>query len=272
MAVDAMTDSTVIEEQSHDVTAPEPASTPAPADDLDSLLREFDERTAQQPEPEPATIDNAGQEGHEIDALLAEFSAASADQRRVSELEGELNSARVAELQRQSRQDFEGFAKKLQAELGPNVPDDYARTTLLAMSAENPALAEAWRFRHVTADQRRAAELEFQQLEVLHWRAQQAPDDPRKAEALAQIERRGQELGLMMNAGKILDRAWRDVQRRAEKARPPIDIAATEDRELVAQSIRDAGSGRAVPAEPPPNLGRMSDSEFRKYTLENFGF
>src|SRR5689334_23358750 len=94
MAVDAMTDSTVIEEQSHDVaTAPvaEPDSTPPAEQSIDDLLAEYDRATAQ-PEPEPATIDNVGQDGHEIDALLAEFGAPSAERQRITELSGQVDA------------------------------------------------------------------------------------------------------------------------------------------------------------------------------------
>jgi len=112
----------------------------------------------------------------------------------------------------------------------------------MAMAMRDPALERAWAYRHLTADQRRAAELEFQQLEVLHWKAQQAPDDPRKQQALAQLERRGWELGIAMNAGKILDRAWRDVQKRAEKVKPPIDEEQTQIRADVAFAMKGASA------------------------------
>lgn len=56
-----------------------------------------------------------------------------------------------------------------------------------------------------------------------------------------------------------------------EEARksPPIDRDLTADRERVTQAIR--GAGGTVRAEPPPNLGRMSDGEFRQYKSQ-FGF
>jgi hypothetical protein len=244
-----------------------PVDTPASADDLDSLLAEYDAKTAPQPEPELSP----GGENPQNDALDQQtWEDLLGPNPRIAKLEGELNSARQQELDRQSRSDFEGFSQKLQAELGVNVPSDFARTTLLAMSVERPELQVAWNYRHLTNEQRRAADLEFKQLEALYFKAQQAPDDPRKAEALAQMERRGQELGLMMNAGKILDRAWRDVQKRAEKVLPPVDLEQSQIHADVAFAMK--GASAPITPEPPPDLGRMDDQTFRKWKLENLGW
>jgi hypothetical protein len=263
--------SEAIEQPREDVTAPE---TPASADDLDSLLAEYDSKVT--PEPVPATGTDADISGNApTDQPLDQqtWEELLGPSPRVAELEGELTSVRQQERDRQSRSDFEGFAKKLQADLGnPNIPEDFARTTLLAMSVEKPELQVAWQYRHLTSEQRRAADLEFQQLEALYWKAQQAPDDPRKAEALAQMERRGQELGLMMNAGKILDRAWRDVQKRAEKVLPAIDSEVTATRMEVAQLIRDGGSGREPPPMPQVQLGSLDTQEYRRHVRETYGF
>jgi hypothetical protein len=185
-------------------------------------------------------------------------------------LTGELNSVRAAELDRQARADFEGWSQKLQAELGPNVDEHFARTTLLALSVENPELEAAWRYRHITDAARRTADAEFQQLEVLYNQAQRAPEDPRKAQALFQMERRGRELALMMNSHKILTKAWREVQNRARNVAPPIDELATADHDAVAFAVREMQSGD-IP-EPPVNLGQLTDAEFRAYTKKNFGF
>src|SRR5262249_33072536 len=111
--------------------------------------------------------------------------------KRIGELEGQIGSLQQAELERQSRSDFEGFSKKLQAELGPNVDDQFARTNLLASLAERPELAAVWQNRHATDKQLAAAEQEFQELEALHYRVTHSPDAPRKAQAIAALEQRG---------------------------------------------------------------------------------
>jgi hypothetical protein len=246
--------------------------TPASSDDLDSLLEEFDAATGKQPEaPASDNTEQSGAVSDELDKFIADFAGPTADQKRIGELEAEIGSVRAAELDRQSRADFEGFSKKLQAECGPNVDDQFARTNLLAMAAENPALEHAWRFRHLTDDQLRAADQEFRRLEALHMRVQLAPDDPRKVAAMAQIERRGQELGLMMNARAILNTVWRDVQKRASKVLPAIDPIATADHDLIAQSIRD-GQGPIDLREPAPDFASMDDRTFREYTRKTYGF
>jgi hypothetical protein len=261
-------------ETAFDNTEPAPAEPAAPPPDpIQALLDEFEAGQAgAQPEAELPADPLNDRPDNPQDDLAAIMEGLSGDKARVTELETEIGSLRAAEFQRAEREAFDGFSKKLQAECGPNVDEHFARTNLLAMAAENPALEQAWRFRSVTAEQRRAADLEFQQLEVLYWKTQQAPDDPRKAEALAQLERRGHELGLMMNAQKILNNAWRDVVSRAEKVKPAIDEDATADRNMVAAAIRDSGANRPMPPSPAPNFGSMTDNELREYTRKNFGY
>jgi len=55
-----------------------------------------------------------------------------------------------------------------------------------------------------------------------------------------------------------------------EASRPRIDEDVTADRLAVVQAIRGA-SGK-FSAEPPPNLGGLSDREFQNYTRAAFGF
>jgi hypothetical protein len=49
-----------------------------------------------------------------------------------------------------------------------------------------------------------------------------------------------------------------------------VDENSTVDHEAVAQAVRN--SGGKIPPEPPPDFGRMSDREFRKYTQDHWGF
>jgi hypothetical protein len=138
------------------------------------------------------------------------------------------------------------------------------------MAVENPALEHAWRFRHLTDQERRTADAEFRQLEALYNRVQQAPYDPRKAQAMAQMERRGQELGLMMNAHKILNNVWRDVVKRARAVAPPIDPEATQTHDDVAWAVKQASSGD-IP-EPPVRWGSLSAKEGREKVMKEYGF
>jgi hypothetical protein len=261
------------EQQADPVDAPADVAAPAPAaDDVESLLAEFDraaQRNNAEPEAEPATDNNADATTFdEVDKFIESLDAPTADQRRISDLEGELNTARAAELDRQSRSDFEGFSKKLQAECGPNVDEHFARTNLLAMVAERPELESVWRYRNLTAEQRRAADMEFTRLERLYNQMQQAPDDPRKAEAMAQMMRRGQELGLMMNAPKILNTAWKDVLGRARAVKHPIDDELTAVHADVAAAVRYASTSK-VPEEGMPDFANMDDRTFAEWTRKN---
>jgi hypothetical protein len=242
---------------------------------LDDLLAEYDAKTRQ---AEPAASDNQlPQDGTsqdasgELDELLAQLSGPSPDQQRIEQLTGEIGSLRAQELERQSRADFDGFSKKLQSELGPNVDENFARTNLLAAYADRPELAVVWANRHVTDEQLRAADREFQELEALYHQAQCiSNDDPRKAQAISWLERRGYQLGLLMNSRKILNDLWRDVQKRAAKVAPPIDELATADRDAVVFAVREASSGD-LPA-PRINFATMSDREFAEFTRKNYGF
>jgi hypothetical protein len=238
-------------------------------------LAEFDRATQREPQPAADTAqpngDTAAQPTDDVDAFLASLDTSSADRQRIDQLTGEIDGLKAAELDRQSRADFEGFAKQLQSQCGPNCPDDYARTTLLSMAMERPELQAAWHHRHLTNEQRRAAELEFKSLEVLYDQVRRSPDDdPRKAQALTQIEQRGAQLNQMLTARQLLNGAWKDVRNRADKVKPPIDPEATQVHGEISQYMR--GAGGKVEPEPPPRFGEMTDSELREYTRKNFGF
>jgi hypothetical protein len=251
-------------------TGPPPGGT----DDrsIDDLLAEFDRATAapeQSADPPTVPVDDG------IDALLREFDpAATADRKRIEELTGQVDSFRAAEFQRQEREAAEQWASELQSHvtrMNPNLDDSFVRDRLLVMAAENPALEQAWRFRNLTDADLAIAQKDFRALEALYYRAQQAPDDPRKAEALAAMERRGQELQLMLSARQLIRNTRNAILKRADLAKPSIDLAATADREMVYAAIRDGGSGRAPPPEPEVSLGQLSDSEYRKHLMEKYG-
>jgi hypothetical protein len=106
------------EQQQPEAASAEPASTVPPLDDgVDALIREFEEKTAQQPELEPAT--DSGQSSDELTALLHELDG-SADRAKIQELSGQVDSYRAAEFQRQEREAAEVWAADLQAPLCPD--------------------------------------------------------------------------------------------------------------------------------------------------------
>jgi hypothetical protein len=235
---------------------------------LDDLLADYDAAVNKQSQSEEIAPQETSDFDKQINELLGYDPA---DRQRIEQLTGEIGSLRAAELERQSRADFDGFSKKLQAELGPNVDENFARTNLLAAYADRPELAIVWANRHVTDEQLRAADREFRELEALYHQAQRVSnDDPRKAQAISWLERRGYQLGLLMNSRKILNDLWRDVQKRAAKVAPPIDELATTDRDAVVFAVREASSGD-LPA-PLVNFATMSDREFAEYTRKHYGF
>jgi hypothetical protein len=69
-------------------------------------------------------------------------------------------------------------------------------------------------------------------------------------------------------------RSWGQTKHQLQKqfhsyaSRMP-DPALTEDREAVAAAVR--GSSVAAPMERPADLSRLSNDEFRKYTLDHYG-
>ena len=70
-------------------------------------------------------------------------------------------------------------------------------------------------------------------------------------------------------------RTWnkfaRSLEKEVEKDFPPaVDENATVDHEAVAQSVR--GASTKTTAEPPPKLGSMSNAQYRKFCIDNYGY
>jgi hypothetical protein len=273
-----VSDVTVIEEAPEAVTAELPADTPAPAvgtaeaedRSLDALLAEFDSVTAK-PTEQPPAAENGAVSDNEVEKFLADLDTGAKDRQRITDLEGELNSVRAAEYQRQELAALDKFCGELQSQLGPNIPDDYAKASLLAMAAQDPNLEVAWKYRGLTNEQLANADKEFRELEALYGKLTHSQDnDPRKQQAIAVLESRGRELGLMMNARAVIANAKRSVIKRAE-AHKVYDEDATLDRAAISQAIRD-GQGPINIPERPPNFGTMTDAEFKNFTRKHYGF
>jgi hypothetical protein len=245
-----------------------PASTgddpvPGAGDDIQGFLDEYER--ANPAEPSTATNEPAGDapqlKDDAIDSFLQDLNT---DGKRVNELQGELDGLRAEMHRKAELEAFDKYSSELQAKLPEYLPDDYARTQMLSKATQDPNLIAAWDYRKLSDLDRRAADAEFKQLELLHAQITRDPrNDPRKGAALAAIERRGQQLGLMMNAPEILRRAERDIIKRANDYRP-IDPDATADRAMVAAAVRD-GRGVVDLKEPAPDFASMTDAEFNAY-------
>jgi hypothetical protein len=257
-----------------DVAPAEPAA--APPDDLEGSLQEYQTATAPQPAAQPEPAANYD----ELDKLLDELSKPTAPeplfnlgddvrqqvqaQDQFSALQNE-NAQLRAHVQRAVDQaDFDRLTGQLQSKLGPNLPDDFVRTQLLALATQNPNLVAAFDLRN---SDRRAVDTELRRVEgVLQQLGRNPAADQQQVANLQQYSYR---LGLALNSREILRRAIREVERRGQ-AHKPIDETVSALHDAVAAAVRGA-SGKASP-EPPPNFGAMSDAQLRKYTKENFGF
>jgi hypothetical protein len=272
------------------VDAPAPAA-PAGGDDFDSTIREFERATAPQPaaQPEqpqaapddidkllaelsrPGPVDGGALDGSprtELDQALADLDRTAAMQQARQHIAGveAQNQQLRAHLQRAADQrDFDKLATEVQSKLPDHLPKDYARSALIAMAAEKPALAAAFDLRNIT--DRRAVDLELRKAETILQQLGRDPSaDPQR---VAQLTEYSYRLGLALNAPEIIRRAKLEVLKRGQAHRP-IDPEATAEHDAVRFAVMGA-SGKA-PAERAPDLGGLSDKEFARYTRQTYGF
>jgi hypothetical protein len=248
-----------------------PAVQSAEDDYLQKALAEYDASVRPQPpiQQPPGAPVQPPPSSDAIDQLLAELSTPSPAERQ--------QAAQLTALQSENAQlkghlryqadlaDFEKLAGEVQSKLPAHVPEDYAAINFKAMAAERPEIALAFDLRHVDP---RAASVELNRVQIALGLLQRDPlADPNRITALTQY---AQQLNLARNSAAILRAARQEVIKRAERLRPPLDEAATADREAVAASVRSAG-GKVAP-EPPPNLSNMTDRQFREWGRQNVGF
>lgn len=93
------------------------------------------------------------------------------------------------------------------------------------------------------------------------WLDSQARQDPRLQKAWLERD----------NNPKQFERVKAELGKSfAKKFSKLPDPAITEDRAAVSAAVRGASS--RAPAEPPPNLSRMSNSEYRQKVIQDYGF
>jgi hypothetical protein len=243
------------------VVAPEPK---APADTLDSDLAEFVAGTVR-PEPPPAPA-QPPPSGDAIDQMLAELNTASAaEQQQLSALQAENSQLRGRIQYETDLADFNKFAGDVQSKLPAYLPDDYASVHFKAMAAENFTLALAFDYRNVD---RNAVGIELRKVQIAL--AQLSRDPYANPQRVASLNAYGARLNVAYHSQQILRQAEREVIKRAQAVPRPIDAEATADKESVAAAVRSAGGKVAV--EPPPNLGQLTDRQFREWGRQNVGF
>jgi hypothetical protein len=234
---------------------------PQAEDELSRLLAEFDEgvKTApapQQPE-QPSTIG-------EIDRLINELH--QPQQPAAGEVESRARELYERERYRsQLTDEFNKHCDRGQQKIPDNLPSDYYRSELLAMSTADPRLEVAFEAQFHDPVAIRVA---LDQAKVELVRARINPQAT--PESIKGLEQQVWQLGVAANARVILLQAQSAIVKKANQ-RANIDPDLTADRAMVAAAVRGAGAKIDV-AEPAPAFGYMSDAELKDYTRRNFGF
>ena len=208
---------------------------------------------------------------------------------QVAELQqtvGQLQNAIAQEVARQHQQrsiaDFERLAASEQAKLeGLDVDENHVRRWMLAEAAQDPQLREAWDARYyqppgplerarIAADIQQWGEGQAKLALQLPARARQEAERNIHAEMRRLWETAFPDPATYRaNAARYVHKALDRMHREARK--PRLDPDRTADRWAVAQAVRGASTS-TPPPDPPVNLGRLSEGEFRRHTMERYGF
>jgi hypothetical protein len=235
------------------LTEPAPADsapTPAEPDPLDKLLAEFDEGTKpavgtpEPAQPQADPLQPRVDPTQDIDARVAERwqaeRAAAAEQAKV-------------------RDTFEQYCNSNQQRVAEHLPSDYYRTEMIAASVTDPRLEVAIRAKAFNVTPAAAAaEHDRVSREIVRLMINPTAD-PRAVQSLQSYLA---ELQIAYHGPTIL--AQHNAAILAKANRPLIDAQVTEDRIAVAAAVRGASQGK-MPEEPAPDLGRLSEQEFREY-------
>jgi len=185
----------------------------------------------------------------DLDSLLAEFDQATTQQ----QTQGDQVDQNVRD---------QAFAENLRAHT-ENLQLDSKRQELEqaqeSLRAQEDAYDEAEALRAIRGD------LDVIDEDVQGFIAGRVLKDP----AINQVWQNRREDRAAYN--RMVARLHGDLQQHEEQRRQKIlSREATADAEAIAQAVR--GQGGRVLAEPPPNLGRMSNAEFRQHVRDSYGF
>jgi hypothetical protein len=231
-----------------------------PVDPLDAALAEFEaSRPLGEPEKSGASFANdpAG-----LEKAIAELLGPPAPDPKVQALEGELGALRAEQYRQQELTAFNKFSDAITKQIPPgSVPDDFVETHLKA-AAHDPEIQLAWQYRN---EDRTKVGIELSRVEDTLTRIQrgQVTATPQQTQAL-------QQYGIALNSAAILSRVERSVLKSARGFPKAIDETATADRNMVAAAIRDGRQPTGY-KPPPPELGKMSSQEYRKYLMDEYG-
>jgi hypothetical protein len=231
-------------------------------DSLDLLLAEYDQGTQAPPE-QPQQVEQSEPPldplaDQRLDSALSAVDCEIAGKAQ-SLYEQERHKAELARA-------FEGHVAGIQAKCPDHCPEGYARDALVAMAASDHRLEVAFRAAAQGVNRGQImAELDRVNFALQH-AARNPTADPN---TIPQLQQMAWQLSVAFHAHTILRQAEAEVVKRAN-ARPPIDAGLTADCEAVSAAMR--GSSRPVEAEPPPRFGHMTESEFKRFTREQYGF
>jgi len=255
-------------------TAPVEARSQLPAQsdvwsETDALIDEFNQKTATpEPEPEqlPASETDAAPES-ELDRLLADLSAPSADQQRADGLQSQLNELQIQVHREREIAAYHAMADDLEKtvqEIAPHVPDGWTKL-MMDSFAHNEEITLAFDYRGIDP---KAAALDLANVQVQLRRLQADPNaDRAQIQQLAQLAYR---LDIAARSPAILRQCRNEILSEARKMKPPIDVEASLDRAAISQAIRD-GSAPIIP-EAPIRWGNLSAREGRERVKRDFGF
>lgn len=213
------------------------------------------------------------------DRMLAEA------QQTIGSLQQTIAAEQWRQHQQQSREAFEKLVAAEQAKLAdvPGVDEDHARRWLLSEAAQDPRLGEAWevsRFYQPPGplDRAKVAANIQQWAEGQAKLALQLPSPRARVLAQQNIEASMRQMwetafpdpqqhraAAAAYVRKAIDRMHKEARR------PRIDPDVTADRLAVVQAMRGASTNKPPP-EPPVNLGALTEGEFRRHTMERYGF
>jgi hypothetical protein len=204
-------------------------------------------------------------------------------QQTVGQLQNVIAQEQWRQHQQRSNEDFERLAASEQAKLeGLDVDENHVKRWLLSEGAQDPNLVAAWEAKYYQppgpVERARVASHIRQWGEGQAKLALQLPDARARVLAQQNIEASMRQMwktafpdpqehraAASAYVRKALDRMHKEARR------PRVDPDVTADRLAVVQAMRGASSSKPPP-EPPPNLGRMSEGEFRRHTMEKYGF
>jgi hypothetical protein len=243
---------------------------------LDQLLALYDAGTKQASTesvdtPEQGVTANTGAPEQGLDQQIAQLLGPDPRLPQLQAQSAELQNQNAQLLEQINNERVQKAYSDLTADISrevPHVSRQVIEDKLEAKAARNPEAAFAWR--NQFAD-KNAANRELLMAEAKLANLQRNPALAKPGE-VEQLTQHAYQCGLVLNASKIIARERAAAIRELRGEPPELDWSATYDRNMVAASVRDGGSGGKIPPSPPPDFGKMDDREFYQWKKEHLGW